>query len=246
MGPTPAEAETGARPAWRRGVTGRLIALVALLVVAGGVGDTASPVLVTHTPLLLVALNPRARNVLLASRTVGVAPLLIVALVRRLLMVPLLYRLGRIHGVASLTWVDRRFPRTARWTRRVERWFDRAAAPVVVVLPGALTAYLAGSTGMGEIAVLVLSAIGTLARLVALLAVGVALASPLTWLLQFIADHQVSLLLLSIAVTTVYAARYARRLRRAAAPESVELVGRAADPQAGDARPAAEDAVTSP
>lgn len=246
MGPTPVEAETGARPSWRHGVTGRLIALMALLVVAGGVGDTASPVLVTHTPLLLVALNPRARNVLLASRAVGVAPLLAVALVRRLLAVPVVYRLGRIHGVATLTWVDRRLPRTGRWTRRVERWFDRAAVPVVVLLPGAVTSYLAGSTGMGEIVVLVLSAIGTLARLVVLLAVGVALASPLTWLLRFIADHQVSLLALSIAVTTVYGVRSWRRLRRAAAPASVELVGRAADAPAGDAHPAAEDAVTSP
>jgi hypothetical protein len=99
---------------------------------------------------------------------------------------------------------------------------------------------------MGEIVVLMLSAIGTLARLVALLAVGIALASPLTWLLRFIADHQASLLALSIAVTTVYGVRSWIRLRRAAAPASVDLVGRAADAPAGDARPAAEDAVTSP
>ncbi|MGH7749873.1 MAG: hypothetical protein ACREQ5_34665, partial [Candidatus Dormibacteria bacterium] len=146
---------------WRRGATRRLLGVVVLLFVAGGVGDTLAPVLIVHSPLLLVALNPRARNVLLASRTVGVVPLLAVSLVRRLITVPVLYRLGRIHGDASLAWVDRRFPRTGRWTRRVERWFDRAAAPVVVLLPGALTGYLAGSTGMREAKLLGLSAVGT-------------------------------------------------------------------------------------
>ena len=244
MGPTPGGADAGDRPSWRRGATGRLIGLLVLVVIAGGVGDTASPVLVTHTPLLLVALNPRARNVLLASRTVGVMPLLTVALIRRLVTVPVMYRLGRIHGGASLTWVDRRFPRTGRWTRRVERWFDRAAAPVVVVLPGAVTSYLAGSTRMHEALLLLLSALGTLARLAVLLAVGVALASPLTWLLRFIADHQLSLLMLSIATTSVYAVRYGRRLRRPRAAGSVELVGHVAGPESDDARPAAEDVVT--
>src|SRR5258708_5712526 len=175
MGPTPGDTDAGDRPSWRRGATGRLIGLLVLVVIAGGVGDTASPVLVTHAPLVLVALNPRARNVLLASRTVGVMPLLTVALIRRLGSVPVMYRL---------------------------------------------------------------------ARLAVLLAVGVALASPLTWLLGFIADHQLSLLMLSIAVTTVYAVRYGRRLRRPRAAASVELVGHLADPAADDARPAAEDAVT--
>lgn len=241
MDPTPGAADAGDRSSWRRGATGRLIGLLVLVVIAGGVGDTASPVLVTHTPLLLVALNPRARNVLLASQTVGVMPLLTVALIRRLVTVPVMYRLGRIHGGASLTWVDRRFPRTGRWTRRVERWFDRAAAPVVVVLPGAVTSYLAGSTGMREVVLLLLSALGTLARLAVLLAVGVALASPLTWLLRFIADHQLSLLVLSMAVTAIYALRYGRRLRRSSATPPVELVGRVAEPAPTDAQPATED-----
>jgi membrane protein DedA with SNARE-associated domain len=212
--------------AWHRGPTRLLIGAFVLVIAAGGAGDTASPVLVTHSPLLLVALNPRARNVLLASQTVAAVPLLLVALIRRLVLVPVLYRLGRIHGDASLAWVDRRFPRTGRWTRRVERWFGRAAAPVVALLPGGVTAYLAGSTRMHEALVLALSALGTLARLVVLLAVGFALASPLTWLLRFIAAHQMPLLMVSIAISTIYGIHSWRRFRRRdAAP--VELIGRA-------------------
>jgi membrane protein DedA with SNARE-associated domain len=199
---------------WRRGATRPLLGLLVLMLVAGGVGDTASPLLVVHSPLLLVALNPRARNVLLASLTVGLVPLVAVSLSRRLLAVPVLYRLGRIHGDASLAWVDRRLPRTGSWTRRVERWFDRAAAPVVLLIPGALTAYLAGSAGMHEAGLLVLSALGILARLGVLLALRDALTAPLSWLLRFIADHQWPLLALSLALTALHALRYRRHLRR--------------------------------
>jgi membrane protein DedA with SNARE-associated domain len=220
-GVKPARAISGDRDVlgdpWRRGATRPLLGVLVLMLVAGGVGDTASPLLVIHSPLLLVALNPRARNVLLASLTVGLVPLLAVSLIRRLLILPVLYRLGQIHGDGSLAWVDRRLPRTGRWTRRVERWFDRAAAPVVLLLPGALTAYLAGSTGMHEAGLLVLSALGIMVRLAVLLAVGDALAAPLTWLLRFIADHQWPLLILSLALTAVQALRYRKHLRRPAA-----------------------------
>ncbi len=220
----PADAATpGEAPSWRRGATPWLLGVLALGIVAGGVGDTASPVLVVHTPLLLVALNPRARNVLLASRSVGAVPLVTLALVRRMIAVPVCQRLGVIHGDASLAWVDRRFPRTGRWTRRVEGWFDRAAVPVVLLIPGALTAYLAGSTAMNAPLLLLLSAISQLVRLAILLAVGNAFSGPLTWLLHVIADHQRSLLALSILAAAVQLVRFGLRFRRAPA-ERVELL----------------------
>jgi membrane protein DedA with SNARE-associated domain len=229
---------------WRRGATRPLLGVLVLMLVAAGAGDTASPVLVVHSPLLLVALNPRARNVLLASLTVGVVPLLAVGLIRRLLALPVLYRLGRIHGDASLAWVDRRLPRTGRWTRRVERWFDRAAAPAVLLVPGAVTAYLAGSTGMHEAVLLVLSALGTMARLAVLLAIGDALAAPLSWLLRFIAEHQWPLLVLSLALTAIHALRYRKHLGRLVAVR-VQLPERVPDRPSCDVDPVGEVAAAA-
>ncbi|MDB5067956.1 MAG: hypothetical protein JWM18_4390 [Chloroflexi bacterium] len=229
---------------WRRGATRPLLGLLVLMLVAGGVGDTASPVLVVHSPLLLVALNPRARNVLLASLTVGLVPLLAVGLIRRLLAVPVLYRLGRMHGDSSLAWVDRRLPRTGRWTRRGERWFGRAAAPAVLLLPGGVTAYLAGNTGMHEAGLLALSALGIIARLAVLLAIGDALAAPLTWLLRFIAGHQWPLLALSLALTAVQALRYRRHLGRLTAVR-VRPPERVSDRPSSDADPTVEAAAAA-
>lgn len=208
---------------WRRGATPWLLGVLGAFFVAASVGDTASPVLVVNTPLLLVALNPRARNVLLASRTVGVVPLVAVALLRRMVTVPPCQRLGVIHGDASLAWIERRFPRTGRWARRVERWFRRAAVPVVLLLPGALTSYLAGSTAMNATLLFVLTAISQLARLAILLAVGNAFSGPITWVLHFIADHQRPLLAISVLIAAVQVVRLGLRLRRAPA-EQVELL----------------------
>ncbi len=222
-------ADTLAEPPSRRGATRTLLGAAVLVVVAGGVGDTASPVLVVHAPLLLVALNPRARNVLLASPTVAVVPLVGVSLIRRLVPIPVLYRLGRIHGDTSLAWADRRFPRSARWLRRVERWFHRAEAPVVLLLPGMLTAYLAGSTGMREATLLLLSTLSIAVRLAVLLVAGNVFNAPLTWLLHVVASHQWSLLALSITITVAQALRLLMRRRRRAAA-SVVLLGHAANP----------------
>jgi membrane protein DedA with SNARE-associated domain len=200
-------------PRPRRRATRRLIGVVVLLAVAAGIGDATSPMLVVHIPLLLVALSPRARHVLLASQVVGALPLVTVALVRRLLAIPVLYRLGRLHGSSSLGWVERHYPRTGRWTRRVERWFERAEVPVVILLPGLLTAYLAGCAGMAEPVLLALSALGILARLSLLLVVGDVLVAPLTWLLGTIGDHQGMLIVLSVGLTVLQVVRHRRRAR---------------------------------
>jgi membrane protein DedA with SNARE-associated domain len=207
-----------ARPLRRRRATRRLIGVVVLLAVAAGIGDATSPMLVVHSPLLLVALSPRARHVLLASQVVGAVPLVAVALVRRLLLIPVLYRLGRLHGSSSLGWVERHYPRTGRWTRRVERWFERAEVPVVLLLPGLLTAYLAGCAGMAEPVLLALSVVGILARLAVLLVVGDVLVAPLTWVLGTIGDHQGKLIMLSAGLTVLQVVRHRRRARRQVDP----------------------------
>ena len=73
------------------------------LVVLGWVGDASAPALATSAPLLLVAVSSKGRNVLLASRSVGWLPLAIVVVARRLIAVPVCYRLGCLRGRPSST-----------------------------------------------------------------------------------------------------------------------------------------------
>jgi membrane protein DedA with SNARE-associated domain len=209
-----------------------LIGVLVVLAAAMVAGDGLSPALLVHAPLFLVALSPRARNVVLVSQIVGPVPLVTVALLRRLAGIPVAYRLGQLHGDDLLDWLDRRLPRTGGWTRRIERWFHRAAKPVVLIIPGPMVAYLAGSTAMPLPALLGLCVVGVLVRLLLLLALGDLLAGVLTSLVAFVGAHQGQALALTLSITAVQLLLLQRRRaqrRSAAAPVAAADVSAAAD-----------------
>ena len=210
--PFPATADTR-----RRRATRGCIAVLVALAVANKVGDATAPALLVSAPLLLVFLTPQARYLLLASRTVGTVPLVVAALSRRLLPVPVVYRLGTLHGTGVLTWFDRRFRRIARMMRAIERWFGRRPRPVLVAFPGGLTTFLAGDVGMALPVVFALSAIGILIRIGFTLWLGEVFSGPLDAALGFISDHQWELTALTLALTVFHIARHRRRSRELAA-----------------------------
>ena len=232
----------------RRRATGACIAVLTVLIVANKVADAASPALVVGAPLLLVFMAPQARYLLLASRTVGTVPLVAVALARRLLSVPVIYRLGTLHGTGVLGWFDRRFRRIGRMMRAIERWFGRRRMPVLVAFPGGLTAFLAGDAGMPVLLVLGLTAIGLLIRISFTLWLGDLFAGPLDATLAFITDHQWEMTALTLALTVFHVLRHRERNRRLAAEDGeagrgLELVGPVeivlpADPLVVEASPA--------
>jgi membrane protein DedA with SNARE-associated domain len=229
------------RRQWRAGLTAGdarhrwatrgCIAVLVVLTVANRVGDATGPALVVSAPLLLVFLTPQARYLLLASRTVDTVPLVVVALSRRLLTVPVVYRLGALQGTGVLSWFDRRFRRIGRMMRAIERWFGRRPIPALVAIPGGLTTFLAGDVGMPLLVVFGLTAVGTLARIAFTLWLGEVLSGPLDTTLGFISDHQWELTALTLALTVFHIVRHRHRSRQLAA-------GEAASPSLETLRPA--------
>jgi membrane protein DedA with SNARE-associated domain len=203
------------RDARRRRATRGCIGVLVVFAVANKVGDATAPALVVSAPLLLVFLTPQARYLLLASRTVGTVPLVTVALSRRLLTVPVVYRLGALQGTGVLNWFDRRFRRIGRMMRAIERWFGRRRMAVLVAFPGGLTAFLAGDVGMPLLVVFALTAVGTLARISFTLWLGEVLSGPLDATLAFISDHQWELTALTLALTVFHVVRHRHRSRQA-------------------------------
>lgn len=204
----------------RRRATRALIAVLVVLAVANSVADATAPALVVSAPLLLVFLTPKARYLLLASRTVGIVPLVAVALGRRLLTVPIIYRLGALQGTRVLGWFDRRFRRIGRMMRAIERWFGRRPLPVLVAFPGGLTAFLAGDVAMSVPVVFGLTAVGFLIRIAFTLWLGEVFSGPLDATLGFIADHQWELTGLTLALTVFHVVRHRRRSRQLAGAEA--------------------------
>ena len=211
----------------RRRATRACVAALVVLAVGNKAGDAAAPALIVNAPLLLVFLAPQARYLLLASSTVGTVPIVAVALTRRLLSVPVLYRLGALHGTGVLGWFDRRFRRLGRMMRAIERWFRRRRAPVVVAFPGGLTAFLAGDVSMPLLPLLGLTTVGLLARVSFTLWLGEVLSRPLDATLGFISDHQWQMTALTAALTALHLLHQRRRSRELATDQpalDVEVV----------------------
>ena len=199
---------------YRRYETRLLVGALVALVVGMQVGDAAAPALVTGAPLLLVALNPRARNLLLASASVSAPLLITVALVRRMASVPIIYRLGARHGTGALDWVDRHFRRIGRMTRAIERWFHHRRNLAVVVFPGGLTTFLAGDTAMPAGVLGALTALGFLVRLLFVLGLGELFSAPVDAVVGYIGEHQWQLTVLTMALTVGHLLRHRRRSHR--------------------------------
>jgi membrane protein DedA with SNARE-associated domain len=211
----------------RRHQTRLLVGTLIALVVGMQVGDAAAPALLTGAPLVLVALNPRARNLLLASASVPAPLLVAVALTRRMASVPIIYRLGALHGTGALNWVDRHFRRIGRLTRAVERWFHRRRNLAVMVFPGGLTAFLAGDTAMPAGLLTVLTGLGFLARLLFVLGLGELFSGPVDAVVGYIGEHQWQLTVLTVTLTAAHLLRHRRRASQQAGEEAA-VVGPAA------------------
>lgn len=111
-------------------------------------GVAFSPYLVTHWPLLLVALSPLGRHMVLVAPVVNPVAFFGVLVVRRLLFYLGCFQLGRALGPWAIPWVESRSRTFGRFLRFLERLFKRAPYAVVLVMAGPSVSALAGVSGM--------------------------------------------------------------------------------------------------
>ncbi|CAN5187304.1 hypothetical protein BH18ACT4_BH18ACT4_03230 [soil metagenome] len=157
----------GARRPSRRSLSLLLVPIVALSVM-GTVANALTPKLLADHPLLLVALEPRNRNLLLTASRVDVVPFVVFATVRRIISDPLFFLLGHFYGEAAVRWIERQSGAGGRLVRLAERMFARAAKISVFLFPGILVCVMAGAVGMRPRVFLALNLAGTIAVVVAL------------------------------------------------------------------------------
>ena len=126
-------AETGLDDGQRRVVRLCLIGL-AVLGTGSMIGSMSVLYLSNHFPLLLIALSPISRHLVLVAPTVDPALFVAVALGRRLAFYIPCFLLGRNLGDAALTWLDARFRGAARFIQWLDQIFQRAQYPAVFFL----------------------------------------------------------------------------------------------------------------
>src|SRR3954469_10830332 len=100
-------AQAAPRPIDRAGVV--LFAVpMAILTISGWVGDALAPTLVNRNPLLLIALNPRLRNLVLVAPETTVVPFMSVSILRLVISDPLFFWFGRRYGDVAIRWMEKR------------------------------------------------------------------------------------------------------------------------------------------
>jgi len=177
-----------------------IIIPIIVLVIASNVGDALAPSLVDRHPLWLIALNARSRNLVLVTNQLDAVPYYLVGTVRLLASDPLFYVLGYLYGDSAVTWMERKAPTYGRFMRRAERWFATAAYPLVFIAPNNYICLFAGAAGMPIAAFVILNVTGTVFRLYLIRVLGNVFDSPIQWILDFIKDYRVPLLLVTVGL----------------------------------------------
>jgi len=167
-----------------------LVAVIAVLGVAGSVATALTGPLATRHPLLLIVLEARNRNLILA-RHVALVPFIVVGTVRRVLSDPLYWLLGWWYGDRAIRWLERKGGGGILVTY-TERVFSKAAYPMVFLFPGIVVCSLAGATGMPFVWFLIVNVAGTVATVSVLRLSGDLLGGPVDAVLGFFSHHLVA------------------------------------------------------
>ena len=166
----------------RRHPTWLLFAAAALGLI-GLIGRGLMPMLLTKSPLLLVAMSPIPLHLGLAAAVVPMVPLVVVGTLRGLLAPLVAYYIGRHYGPDGITFIHGRYPRWSRLLRFIERGFDRAAPLLLLVLPEPGMCALAGARLFNPWIAAAMVVAGQTIRVSLIFHVGDALSA---WLLPFV------------------------------------------------------------
>ena len=232
--PEPLEVETAppARPAPSRKTLTLIVAPIIVIFVVGTIGNMIHPTLLVNAPLLLVAMEPRFRYMLLVAPRVDLLPFMVIVLIRRLFADPFLFALGRLYGDSGVRWMERQLQDTIGWVRKVERGFGKAAWIFVLLWPGLVVCTLAGATGMSFTTFIVLNVVGTVATTYLAYAASDLVSTPVGWINNLYSGNQK--LFLVISIISFGLMFLTRRMQGKGEPLTVKEVEKALNDEDGD------------
>ncbi|MEO6121986.1 MAG: VTT domain-containing protein [Acidimicrobiales bacterium] len=197
-------------PPSRRTLAFIVVPIVALIVV-GNVGNAIHPTLVNDHPLVLIAMEPRNRFLLLVAGQVDYWTFLLVATVRRLASDPLFYLLGYRYGDAGVRWMERRMGDDVGMVRAMERGFKKAGPVLVFFFPGLFACVLAGATRMRPAAFMAYNIAGTLTVVTLLYRFAEVFDGPLGSVNRFYGNNGKVLTIVSVSLTVLWLLDQRRR-----------------------------------
>lgn len=209
-----------------------LAAPIIALIVISNLGDAWMPRLVDTHPLQLIAMNARNRNLILVTNQLDAVSYYTVGTLRLLLSDPLFFLIGYWYGDAALDWMERHTKSYGQMIRQWERWFGKAAYPLVFLAPNNFVCLFAGAAGMSVVGFFAANITGTVFRLYLIRRLGEAFEAPIDDVLGFIADYRTPLFIVSVVVFGVLMVNELRQTK-----EEVEAIADAVEDDDGDDSP---------
>jgi membrane protein DedA with SNARE-associated domain len=200
----PADQEEGsevaapARPRPPRRAVAVVGTLIGALVIANNVGSIFTTTLAEDHPAWLLALNSSNRSLGLTTNQLDAFSYYGLGMLRLLVSDPLFFLLGVWYGDAAIRWLERKWASQGDLARTLERWFEKAAYPVVFFAPNNIVCLLAGASGMPLAGFIAANVSGTVARLYIIRVLGKTFESPIERVLDFFAEYRIPLLIVSI------------------------------------------------
>ncbi len=192
-----------------------LLAALAALFGTAMLGTALAPFLAVHHPLILIALNPYPRHIILVAAHTPMIALVAVAASRSLISCVISYEVGRHYGPKGVQLFERKSPRMGSFVRGFEKVFRRAAPAFLVLAPGPLTSTLAAISGNSRWATFTLSGTGLAAWAFAYYTLGDWLKPYTGEILGFIQRHLlVTTVACAVLVLGYQVLRRQRRLRK--------------------------------
>ena len=181
----------------RRAIVRVIIGLVIVSQTSALAGDLALAEFVDKHPAWLIGLNPRNRNLALATNQLDAFTYYTVGFLRLVASDPLYYLLGFWYGDRALTWVERKSRTYGPFVREGETFFRKASYPLIFFAPNNIICALSAATGVRLRTFIALNLSGTITRLILIRQLGEVFESPIRNVVDFIAQYRVPVLIVS-------------------------------------------------
>jgi membrane protein DedA with SNARE-associated domain len=183
------------RPKW---LLPSLLAPIIALVLMNYAASILQATLVKRHPAILITLSSQNRWLILASEKLDPLTFYGIGFLRLVVADPLFYFLGLYYGDAALRWIERKMAEGAAVFLWMEKAFEKARYPMVLIAPNNVICLLAGATQMAPAVFIPLNAAGTVGRLYLIRLLGEAFNSPISSVTNFLDRWRWPLLAISV------------------------------------------------
>ncbi|MEM9616046.1 MAG: hypothetical protein AAGA59_24145 [Actinomycetota bacterium] len=175
--------------------------VVALAVISWGtalVGDLIASLIFDSRPGLLLAMNPRLRYLVNGANELSVVPYALIGFARLIASDPLYYLLGYWYGDRAIAWTARRSRTYGPLVEDGQRFFRKAAYPIIFFAPNSLVSALSAISGIRPRIFFTLNITGTIVRLIAVWFIGGLIEDQVDSVQSWIGGNRIWILGLSV------------------------------------------------